>query len=87
MMSEEWSKYAKILEREDKEFKRVMQEEVSITSVLFHFPSNLKANERALAGVGIIAQCERSFNYKVIFSSHVMNVYKILLLPRDWIHR
>ena len=28
-MSKEWSKYAKILEREDGEFKRAMQEEVS----------------------------------------------------------
>ena len=36
-MSEEGIKYAKILEREDKEFKRSMQEEISITSVLFYF--------------------------------------------------
>ena len=57
-MSEEWSKYAKILEKEDKEFKRVMQEEVSITSVLFYFPVNLTANNRPLARAGIITQCE-----------------------------
>ena len=42
-MSEELSKYAKILERQNKEFKRVMWEEVSITSVPFHFPLNLTA--------------------------------------------
>ena len=33
-MSEEWSKYAKILEREDKEFRKAMQEELS---TLFSF--------------------------------------------------
>ena len=61
-MSEEWSKYAKILEREDKKFKRAMQEEVSITSVFFYFPLNLIANSRALVGAGIIAQCERDLS-------------------------
>ena len=38
-MSEECSKYAKILEREDREFKRVMWEEVS---TLFSFEFNSK---------------------------------------------
>ena len=38
-MSEEWSRYAKILEREDREFRRAMQEEVSTL-----FPLNLAAN-------------------------------------------
>ena len=38
-MSKEWSKYANILEREDREFKRVMQEEVS---TLFSFEFSRK---------------------------------------------
>ena len=43
MIFKEWSKYAKILEREDKEFNRPMQEEVSITLVLFQFPSEFNS--------------------------------------------
>ena len=61
-MSEEWSKYAKILEREDKEFKRAMQEEVSVTSVLFYFSLNLIVNDRALAWAGIITKCEKDLS-------------------------
>ena len=62
MMSKEWNKYAKIPEREDKEFKRAMQEEASITLVLFYFPLNLTANRRALAWAGIITQCEKDLS-------------------------
>ena len=61
-MSEEWGKYAKILEREDKEFMTAMQEEVSITSVLSFFSLNLTENNRTLAGADIIAQCEKDFS-------------------------
>ena len=61
-MSEEWSKYAKILERKDKVFKRAMQEEISITSVLFYSSLNLTANNRVLAGAGIIAQHEKDLS-------------------------
>ena len=48
-MVDEWSKYANILEREDKEFRRVMEEEVS---TLFSFKRSSKY--RFLAGVDII---------------------------------
>ena len=61
-MSEEWSKYAKILERENKEFKKAMQEVVSITSVLFYFSLNLIVNNRALDRAGIITQHEKDLS-------------------------
>ena len=51
-MSEDWHKYLQILEREDEEFRRAMQEEVSIVSILL----NLIVNNRILAGTGIITQ-------------------------------
>ena len=38
-MSEEWHKYAQMLEREDQEFWIAMQEEVSIILILFKFGS------------------------------------------------
>ena len=50
-MSEEWSKHAKILGREDEEFKKAMQEEVRAAS---SFKS--AANSRVLARVDIITQ-------------------------------
>ena len=76
-MSEEWSNYAKILEREDKEFKRPMWEEVSITLVLFYFSLNLTANNRALAAVGIFTQHEKDLStFQVMFISYVVNVTK-----------
>ena len=52
-MSEEWSKYAKILEREDNEFRRVMETEVSTLC-----SSGFSSKYRILAGVDIIAQHE-----------------------------
>ena len=52
-MSEEWSKYAKILEREDKEFRRAMEAEVSTL-----FSSKSSSKYRILAGVGNIIQCK-----------------------------
>ena len=50
-MADEWSKYKRILDREDEEFKRVMEVEVS-TSLFSEFSSKY----RILAGVGIITQ-------------------------------
>ena len=52
-MAEEWSKYATILEMEDRRFRRAMQEEVS-TSSSFEFSSKY----RILARVDIITQYE-----------------------------
>ena len=49
-MADDWSKYAVILEREDKEFRRAMEEEVS---TLFSFEFSNKYT--ILAGVDIIA--------------------------------
>ena len=53
-MSEEWRKYKKILDREDEEFKRAMEEEVSTL-----LPSKFSNKHRILAGVDIIAQSQR----------------------------
>ena len=50
-MSDKWDKYKKILDREDEEFKRAMEVEVS-TSLFPKFSSKY----RILAGVDIIAQ-------------------------------
>ena len=50
-MSEEWIKYKKILDREDKQFKRVMEEEVSTL-----LSSKFSNKHRILAGVDIITQ-------------------------------
>ena len=51
-MSEEWYKFAWILEKEDQEFRRAMQEEVSIISILL----NWVVNNGILTGAGSIAQ-------------------------------
>ena len=73
LMSEEWHKYVKILEREDQEFKRAMQEEVSIISILFYFSLNLVVNNRILAGAGIITQREKGLsNFQVMLSSFML---------------
>ena len=56
-MSEEWHKYAQILERKDQEFRRAMQEEVSIVSILL----NLVVNNRILARSAITAQHKKEF--------------------------
>ena len=52
-MSEEWSKYKWILDREDEEFKRAMEEEVSTL-----FSSKFSNKYKTLAGVDIIAQSQ-----------------------------
>ena len=39
-MSEEWGKFAQILEREEQEFRRAMQEEVSVILILLHLVVN-----------------------------------------------
>ena len=52
-MTDEWNKHVVILEREDKEFRRVMEEEVSTL-----FSSKLSSKYRILAGVDIITQHE-----------------------------
>ena len=44
-MADEWNKYAAILEREDKEFRRAMEEEVSTV-----FSSKFSNEYRILAG-------------------------------------
>ena len=51
-MSEEWGKFAQILEREEQEFRRAMQEEVSIISILL----SLVVHIGILTGAGIITQ-------------------------------
>ena len=51
-MSKELCKLALVLDREDQEFRRAMQEEVSIISILL----NLRVNNGILTGAGIIAQ-------------------------------
>ena len=55
-MSDEWVKYRKILEREDEEFKKAMEVQVSI--LLF---SKFSSECRILAGVGIITQFSMDF--------------------------
>ena len=50
-MSDEWNKYKGILDREDEEFRRAMEEEVS--NLLF---SKFGKKYRILPGVDIIAQ-------------------------------
>ena len=50
-MVDEWNKYAANLEREDKEFRRVMEEEVSIL-----FSSKFSNEYRMLAWMDIITQ-------------------------------
>ena len=52
-MPEEWSKYIRILEREDKELRRAMEEEGSTL-----FSSKFNNEYKILAGVDIIAQCQ-----------------------------
>ena len=58
-MSGEQHKYAQILEKEDQEFQKAMQEDISIISILF---LNLVVNNRILAGARIIAQWEKEFS-------------------------
>ena len=61
IMSEEWCKFVQILEKEDWEFRRAMQEEVSIVSILL----NLVVNNQLLAGAGIITQHKKELlNFK-----------------------
>ena len=55
-MSDEWGKYKKILEREDEEFKKAMEAEVS-TSLCPRFSSKCII----LAGIYIIAQLLMNF--------------------------
>ena len=50
-MSEEWSKYKNISDREDEEFKKALEEEVSTL-----LSSKFCSKHRILAGVYIIAQ-------------------------------
>ena len=50
-IADEWNKYAAILEREDKEFRRVMEEEICTL-----FSSKFSNEYIILAGVDIIAQ-------------------------------
>ena len=52
-MSEEWSKYKRILDREDKEFRRAMEEEVSTL-----FSSKCSNKYRILAGIDIVTQSQ-----------------------------
>ena len=52
LMSEEWGKFAWILEREEWAFRRAMREEESIISILL----SLVVNNRILTGAGIMAQ-------------------------------
>ena len=52
-MADEWSKYMVILEREDKEFRRAMEEEVSTLC-----SSKFSSKYRILTGAEIIAQHE-----------------------------
>ena len=55
-MSDGWAKYKRILEREDEEFKKAMEAEVSI--LLF---SRFSSKCRILAGVDIITQSQIAF--------------------------
>ena len=52
-MSDEWSKYKGILDREDEEFRRAMEKELS--SLLF---PNFSNKYKILAGVDIITQSQ-----------------------------
>ena len=52
-MSDEWDKYKRILDREDEEFRRTMEKEVS-TLLSLKFSSKY----RILAGVDIIAHSQ-----------------------------
>ena len=55
-MADEWEKYKQILEREDEEFKKAMEVEVSTSS----FP-RFSSRCRILAGIAIIAQSSKDF--------------------------
>ena len=55
-MVDEWEKYKHILEREDEDFKKAMEAEVSTSS----FP-RFSSKCRILAGIDIIAQSSMDF--------------------------
>ena len=71
-MSKDWSKYMKILEREDREFKIAMQEEVS---TLFSFEFNRKQQSFGW-GWNYHPAWGRSFNFQAMFSSYVLTIIK-----------
>ena len=50
-MPDVWSRYKKILDREDEEFRRAVEAEVSTS-----FPSKFSNKHRILPGVDIITQ-------------------------------
>ena len=56
-MADKWNKYVAILEREDKEFRKAMEEEVSTL-----FSSKFSSKYRILAGVDIITKCEMNLS-------------------------
>ena len=69
-MSDGWSRYKGILEREDKEFKKAI--EVEVSTLLF---SKFSSKYRILAGVGIITQSPIDFAiFQVMLSSLLMIV-------------
>ena len=51
-MSKDWDKFAWILEKEEQEFRRALQEKVSIFLILL----SLVVNKRIMTGAGIITQ-------------------------------
>ena len=68
-MSDEWSKYKKILDREDEEFKRAMEVEVSTL-----LSSKFSSKCRILAWAGIITQNPVHFT-----------IFKQCLAPFPWL--
>ena len=69
-MVDGWNKLSAILEREDREFRRVMEEEVSTL-----FSSKFSNEYRILAGVDIITQ--HQIDFQAVPSSLAMTVIKL----------
>ena len=81
-MAEDWNNLVAILERDDKEFMRVMEAEVS--TVFSRFSSKYKI----LAGVDIITQHQIDlpiFKHCLALLPWLLQLYKISLLSKDYI--
>ena len=69
-MSDEWGRYKKILDREDEEFRRAMEAEVSTI-----FLSEFSNKYRILAGVDIIM--EFSNKYRILAGIDIITQYPL----------
>ena len=82
-MSDKWSKYKRILDREDEEFSKAMEEKVS--TLLF---SKFSYNHIILAGVDIITQSQLDFEifkHCIALSHRFYKTCEFSFYSRDWI--